>query len=29
MMPMRKKLLEGGGLMNKLNEIDKLKGSFL
>lgn len=26
MMPIRKKLLEGGGIMNKLNDIDKLKG---
>ena len=26
MMPIRKKLIEGGGIMNKLNDIEKLKG---
>jgi hypothetical protein len=25
MMPIRKKLLQGGGILNQLNDIDKLK----
>jgi hypothetical protein len=29
MMPIRKKLAQGGGIMNQLNEIGKLKGKSL
>jgi len=28
MMPIRKKLLEGGGILNQLNDIEKLKCIF-
>ena len=28
MMPIRKKLLAGGGIMNQLTDLEKLKGKF-